>query len=390
MKPKKTDISAVAISVCLFAMAWRYYSLAVTRHVPRAFNEHISWAIMIAKGEYMAPHPGFSFAVIALHQLSGLSWERSAIILTCSHIVLTFWVLRFLLVRFMPAFSSPFLLELLALGLMVAAPIGLPYIDERTYSFAFPNRSTLLWRNATHTALQPYALLAFGLLWQLIEQLRRNVPISRYLPIAACLCLAVSSLMKPSLALTLIPTILLCVPVLLPREFTKWGVCALVLFPDVIVLLSQFYIGFINPLNSQHTDSVIIAPFAVWSSNNATPWLALLLSIVFPLYAFAIRRGRLQWPFFLAAINFLIALIPYSLLKEGVRGERNFEWSYWIGLQILFLVTLIELFVWREEASSGNAQQPSMPASWRIAFALFGAHVAFGLARFVRSMVYIR
>jgi hypothetical protein len=118
----------------------------------------------------------------------------------------------------------------------------------------------------------------------------------------------------------------------------------LVLLPVLIVLLGQLYIGFVNPLNSRHTDSVLIAPFAVWSSNNVTPWLALLLSIVFPLYVFAIRRGRLQWPFFLAAINFLIALIPYSLLKEGVRGDRNFEWSYWIGLQILFMVTLIELF----------------------------------------------
>jgi hypothetical protein len=338
----------------------------------------------------MAPHPGFPFAVIALHHVSGLSWETSAIILAGAHIVLTFWVLRFLLIRFMPASASPFLLELLALGLMVAAPIGLPYINERTYSFDFPNRSTLLWRNTTHTALQPYALLAFGLFWALIEQLRRNVPISLYLPIGASLCLAVSSLMKPSLALSLIPTIVLCVPVLLPRELRKWGVCALALLPVLVVLLGQVYIGFVDPLNSKHTDSVLIAPFQVWRSNNVTPWLAFLLSVLFPLYVFAIRRGRLQWPFVLAAINFLIAVIPYALLKERVRGERNLEWSYWIGLQILFMVTLIELFRWREESSSGNAERPAIPASWRIAFALFGAHVAFGLARFVRSMIYIR
>jgi hypothetical protein len=230
MKLKTLHLSTVAISVCLFAMAWHYYSLVVARHFPQVFNTHISWAIMIAKGEYMAPHPGFSFATIALHQLSGLSWERSAIILACAHIVLTFWVLRFLLIRFVPASASPFLLELLALGLMVAAPIGLPYIDEKTYSFAFRNRSTLLWRNSTHTAVQPYALLAFGLFWRLIEQLRRNVSISLYLPIGACLCLAVSSLMKPSLALTLIPTIVLCAPVLFPRESengesARWFCC---------------------------------------------------------------------------------------------------------------------------------------------------------------------
>jgi hypothetical protein len=55
-------------------MAWRYYWLAVARHFPRVFSNHISRAIETADGEYMAPHPGFPFAVIALREVSGLSW----------------------------------------------------------------------------------------------------------------------------------------------------------------------------------------------------------------------------------------------------------------------------------------------------------------------------
>lgn len=273
-----------------------------------------------------------------------------------------------------------------ALMAMLAGSIPLPLVDVTVYNYAHINRSFLLLRNATHTAMLPYGIAAFGLLARIIAAGQRNVAVGKGQYAALALLLLASALMKPSLAVALIPAagLYLRVTTTLPPRPKLLLVAAMA--PAALLVLLQFTFGFLhNPSGS----SVIHLQFdllRVWRDNNMYPLLSCLLATAFPLWMLWCRRP-LSMPARIAWAAFTLSLIPYVMLGEvadiSTSSDRDFEWSYLHTRQLVFIACIAEWWRWLREEHSRPASAALALRPLHIATLLLLAHAVSGYVRMV-------
>lgn len=365
--------TAALTSICIIlsAVAWDYISLK------GILPGHMRAVHQINSGMSLHIHFGVHLLSILLHRLSELPIKTAFHITVIFHIILTFLCLNFSL-RCLSAIrqqhTQGILYIFVALALMVIAPIGLPGLDEKTYCFSWYNRTTLLWRNPTHTAVQPYAIMAFCYAAIIINHYRNNETPKVRLLAAASTILLLSVLVKPSFALSFIPTMTLIMLSHWSRNKNILRICY-VIAPAALLMLAQAYFLFeYNPMG--RIRNVYFEPYTIWKRNNIYPLLTLLLATLYPLYIFILRYRHLQYFSIIAAVNFMLACLPYALLKET--GDRDFEWGFWYGLQLLFLAATVELHAWWQSKTSKKERYLCY-----IAVLLFVLHAGFGIARFI-------
>ena len=241
-----------------------------------------------------------------------------------------------------PAISAGFLALLALLSFAFSLPANSMYIGQLP-----PN----VFHNSTIVYLMPFALVLF---WFSAQYLRTaddrsllGVALGGVLNVAA----------KPSFVFPL----LVVFPLLALRRFritpAMWkaaGACALIVLALFIQYLYIYKGGATEKIyasagfGGEATSHVRIDPFRVWSHFSPNIPLSILVSLVFPLVAFAIyRRELMAYDLFRYAAALMgVSLVIFALLKEtGVREfQGNFAWQAMVCNYMLFLVILIRLW----------------------------------------------
>jgi hypothetical protein len=373
----RTVFYVLVTLLCLFWMwfAHRFYQAG------GLLSGHIHYAKEFDKGNFVIIHPGiFWINSILRHSLS-LSVTASLYYLLSVHVALTFCAIIWVLKLLDSGNTNSYMVIWAAMALMVVAPIGLPFLDSKVYDFTNYNRATFLLRNATHTAVLPYVIIAFGLLTKILKDQLETGGFSKIAAIAAGIALLISGFIKPSFASSIVPAIGLYV---ILNKGIPWSArfkIACILMPTLFLLAGQFVFHFIY--NSLYpVTRISFRPWAIWSENNQYPLLAFILATAFPLVVLFYRRNTLTIPILISWINLGIAIIPYSLfyIGENLPGDhRDFEWGYLQARQIVFLCSAVEWWRWLKD------EQSELPhARHRAIYGagiLLVAHAVFGCMR---------
>jgi len=309
---------------------------------------HQEFLDQINAGNYFAViHPGIYWLAVALNQLTAIPLHESLFRLLSLHFAATFFVTMIGLKLLDTDAADPYLIFFAAVAVMIAMPLGLPFLPPEVYNYSVDlTRVTLLLRNATHTAMQPYAIGAFCLTMAVIRKLKSG-EFATKMAVAASVLLFISVLMKPSFAFSFIPSLGLYL--LFKRSFSfndKLKVVAIAV-PAGWLLCGQFYINYIHPIGNFDLHSAVsFTPFEAWIFVNKKPLWALVTAILFPLMVLCCRLRKISEFTWIAWINLAIALIPQSLFWLG--GLDN-EWSYLDAREILFLCSIVEWWRWLKE-----------------------------------------
>lgn len=368
-----------AFALCLFA-GWTSYCYYEYGGMVKG---HIKFAKALYKGTDFVLHPGIFWLSGLVHDLTALSIRESLFILTSLHVALIipaiFWALRLLNYN---RIEPQWVLLALALAIMVVAPIGLPTLKPHIYDFPKHRRTVFLLRSATLMAMLPYAIIAFGFLTKVIQQQIAERTFDRKAAIAAAAALFISSLIKPSFAVSICPAVGLYV--LCKREI-PWRAkinIACILLPTSFLLLAQIGTGIVyNPMRP--VMSLEIAPFETWEHQNKNPLLAFILANAFSLFILGCRSNTLSSFSWIAWINLGISVAIYSLFAMNGPGDatRDLEWPYVTARQILCLCSAMELWKWLREKYSRPHQFFKSLGLQHIALILLITHTAFGYVR---------
>jgi len=377
-RAKSAVFATGLLAVFLVGFAHRFYAHN------GLIEMHNQFMARVHNGEYLPIlHPGIYWLSNIVSYVTTWPAQESLYGVLSIHAAFTLYAILWALRLLDTHPVDPYFLLLCALGIMIAAPVGLPLLNPGVYNFPAYARTAFLLRNATHVAVQPYAIAAFGLLGAIIGHTK---VFSWKSGLAAGILLWISALMKPSFALTIIPAILLYAFARPEYSSKDRARIIAILLPAALLILGQFYIGFVyNPLAAQ-TIHVMFKPWAVWSVNNQYPLLSLLLAIAFPAWVLIFRKNTLSAPTIIAWVNLAIAIIPFTLLYEvpgiSTSSDRDFEWSYLYAQQLLMLCSVMEWWRWlRDARQKKTSGLPEGLGAIHIAGLLFVAHAMTGYMR---------
>jgi len=207
-----------------------------------------------------------------------------------------------------------------------------------------------VWHNPTTIVLMPFCL---GLIIFFLNKKNNQIKSS----MIGSILLGLSVLVKPSFAMAFLPAIFVLA---ILKQFT-WRECIIYTIPTLVILSWQFFQTF-TPWGTMtidhHKTSVIFAPFLVWSGWTKTPVGSLLVSFAFPisfLYFFSnqIKNKNIM---LLSWLLVCISLALFFLLaEEGSKTlHGNFFWSTIPAVYLLFLVTIVELYLLEKPTPSSS------------------------------------
>jgi hypothetical protein len=371
MTARNCILRPVTLATGLLCIVWICVAYSYYQH-GGLIAPHVKFALGIHDGTLRILHPGIFWLASGFSNLSGLPVLESLYWLLSLHVALTLCALIFAL-RLLAPDTNEWMLFISAALLMVVSHIGFFGLDPSVYNFLPYHRNFIILRNATHTAMLPYAFVAFGLLCAVIKNHLDKNPYNQKQGLLCGVFLFAATLIKPSFCITLIPAVVLYLLAVYHADKKFLVHMALIFLPTALLLALQFYVGFVeNPQGK--VIGMGVDPWRVWAWNNHQPILSLFLALAFPLWI-ACYRGK-QFSFFtrIAWINLAISLVPYILLYE-TNNDRDFEWSHLHAKQIVFLCSVVEWWGWRKGAAS-TQKWPIM-----IGAALFLAHAMFGLVK---------
>jgi len=211
----------------------------------------------------------------------------------------------------------------------------LAVVDERFY-FGYIGLAN--YHNPTIQLLRPFALVLFILALRVFSTSKN----STWIIIFTALLSIFTALIKPNLAICLIPAlIVLCIFFLINKKEMDWKLCAFgFILPAVITLLWQYNINYAEVGNTNA--SIIFAPFieSIFSENL---FFKFLLSIFFPLLVLTVNYKSLiqDSALKLSWLTFLAGAAQVYLFAEGGSEFKagNFRWSAQIGLLLLFIAS---------------------------------------------------
>ena len=157
-----TALFTLLVGLFMGAYAWHFYTENSVILAHREFLERM-------QGEnnfFLLLHPGIYWLSILSARLTGLEPLQAMHIWLCLHAAALPLVLAATLRVLDGGYASRGMVLAGALMVMIAASIPLPLVDQSVYNFSHINRSFLLLRNATHTAMVVAAPFWQGLGWR--------------------------------------------------------------------------------------------------------------------------------------------------------------------------------------------------------------------------------
>jgi hypothetical protein len=286
----------------------------------------------------VSSNPGWTMMVLAVRNVLSIHHWKAAFIVQIANQVLLALVL-FILVKITSPDNNRWLAVVLPLGIMIATPFFLVALKDYRLYFGYIGINS--YHNPTTVALKPYALIVFCLSALALEKEKTSI----YLSIACLISVVISTLIKPSFIICLLPAVGIYFLVNMKRQKVfDWKMLMFCVFiPSVLVLASE-YLG----TYTEGDVSIIIKPFIVMKNSSDFLLVKFLLSIWFPLIVLiAYWKNALEhFPLRLAWLTFFFGASYTYLLAEG--GWRifhgNFTWSGEISLFILFVVSVLFFF----------------------------------------------
>lgn len=234
------------------------------------------------------------------------------------------------------------------------------------------------FHNATYLAARPFAVIAFFLAADILQEYEDQAGKLRWKYLAFSVILLVATMTKPSFTLILTSV---CGVIMLYRlmrskmkglkAFLQFGITFI---PTFLALLYQYRGVFTGGAGGEEK-GIGFGFLTAWGTATDNVFLSILLGIAFPLSVVLFQRMKVRanacllfsWQFYVTG---LISLI--FLYEKGYRlAHVNFAWGYMYGLFFLYMVSLITLV--RETRCRGQAL-------WQLVlqWSIFAAHVICG------------
>ncbi len=267
--------------------------------------------------------------------------------------------------------TVPFPAAVLALALLLAAPVALFSIDDKNLYFGYI--STTVFHNPTNAVVKPWALLlSLMILWVC----QRRVHLWQ---VGALALVSIIVLMaKPSYTTALLPGLgLVTLYRLYRRQPISW--MALILgigIPSVLILVWQYWFEFTNVVGENAIALRPLAGMEIFTPIITMPF-KLVASLAFPLavlagYTRAVRRDlyvTMSWVIFGVAAMYLYLFVETERMHAG-----NFYWGAQIGMFNLFTANWLLLL-----------RQERTRRFWLVVF-VFSLHVVSGIIWYAASM----
>jgi hypothetical protein len=277
---------------------------------------------------------------------------------------------------------------LMALSLMIAAPIALYVNDDHQFYFGYIGIN--VWHNPTVLAAKPWGVIIFILIAATLinpadmpSAARRTIR-TNWLRIAmpTAVVVIIGTLAKPSFLIALIPAV---ISMAAYRQISRqskvpWNLLLFsLLLPAAVVLLWQARV-YGQLTGGSHAK---FAPLATLSSMSNHLGMKFLLSILFPVvgYLLSFSAGRPRPRLNLAWLTFICgAMLTYLVTESRRTSHGNFLWSAQLALFVLFFettrcVTEMTMLRWR-----AGAKRRVGIMSAAVCAIVFLAHVVYGIA----------
>jgi hypothetical protein len=319
---------------------------------------HIQFALDLALGKSMPPHPLFHALLFALTGDHASAAPGMAALLLALAIAARAWLTTDVLMA-----EANRLAPLTVLVLCICLGLALPLPNWWGGDLVIGQPSSNVWHSPTFLLAVPFALWLFGLATQLIDQ-----PGARLAALTG-IAMALSLLAKPNYVLAFAP----CFgPAALVSVWRAWregrlqvvealAVLALTFGPAVAVMARQ-------ALWLQTTHPVFLCPFVVWQQHSRHILASIVLGTAFPLAAVICYplRANADRTLMLAWSTLAVAIATFALLAETSGGDANWGWGCHLATAVLFVISTT--FVLRQ------------PADWRrvACLSVLACHAASG------------
>jgi len=336
---KKYLIQAAILLIFTFLIFFPINLTKIAFHDVTDFGTHMEIARDINENpkfwSQVASHPCWQMMVLTVKNIFSIRMWQAALMVQMGAQVLLAMILYLLISNALPA-SKSWLSVLLTLALMIAAPVFLFVFEDGLYYFGYLGING--YHNPTSNVLKPFALMVFGYAVTLINGEEKRYSLIHI--IASAFLVILSSLIKPSFTICLMPALGILIMIrFLRQEPLDWRFAIFgFILPAIAVSGYQYLITY-----TSDEIGIIFQPFTV--ARNLSGRLApkFILSIWFPLLVqiFYWKKAVRDSHMILAWLAFLFGIFFTYFLEEGGwrMGHGNFTWSGEIANFILFVTT---------------------------------------------------
>lgn len=227
---------------------------------------------------------------------------------------------------------------LASLIVMLVGPIFLFTYPERQY-FGYVNGNP--YHSPTYLLMRPFALLFFVCFTDHLF----TKP-SWKSTLVCCGAILAATLAKPNYTLSILPSIVVTLLLLLKKyklyELNKRLILFAVILMPIVTLISQYIIMY----TGDRGDRIIFSPFEailLQTPNVQSVVVFSFLSILFPIGILFTNwnKHKESFPFVLAWVNLVVSIIyAFCLAEQADMASLNFWWTPAIAVFILFFISI--------------------------------------------------
>lgn len=287
---------------------------------------------------------------------------------------------------------SVFAVSLLSIALTIAGPITV-WVNDMMMGYI----NTVVYHNPTLIALRLFAIPVSLLALKVFSGTSyRDANHRRYTTLLCASVILFATQVKPSYTIVLIPG---CCAFAAWRTLrglrVDWKLLVLgICLPGVFMLGLQYLISYINFDDGSTIALGVFVAIEYWAPYWRIP-LQLALSLAFPLTVYLLYFAEAKRHLYLNlswAVFAVSALVTYCVYESGYRTHHgNFVWNSYITAFVLMFASV--QFLVQQYALPRLACPPDrrrMPSIRSLKFCIssvvFGAHVFFGIAYYIRFM----
>lgn len=238
------------------------------------------------------------------------------------------------------------------------------------------------FHNATYLAARPFAVIAFFLGAEILQEYEENTRWMRPKYALFGLILLVATMTKPSFTLVLVSVFGVIMLWRLCRSkgkgmkaFWQLGIYFIPTFLDLLYQYRDVFVG-----SPEAGDKGIgLGLLTAWGTVTDNVPLSVLLGIAFPITVLVFQKFRFRedgrlcfaWQLYIASLFMLM-----FLYEKGYRMKHiNFSWGYMYGMFFLYVASILRL---AEETRRRSQPLWQLVAQWSV----FGIHLICGLDYF--------
>jgi len=347
------------VFVFLFSLGLYIFYGQVFSGFPSDIGAHIRHVNRIMEGDELnVAYPLWHFLVYYCSKLINITVKEGAVLVTAINLVLIglviFSITKHYLTKLNLGFTdrqTDILLLAISVVLIISTAVYVPFFNENQYVGQIHSG---VWHNVTLLIVKPFALLSFffTVLYFDNRSLRTGF--------VAVLVTLLSIYAKPSYIIVFLPTLFIFYVISLVRQaniktlntsfgFTdsikKYKHQLIFLFILSLLSITLLWHQYTNVYSDSNESKIIVDFMGVWSLYTPNAMGSIIVSYLFPLAVLFLVPSKTSNAYLLALLLNIVSVLMFALFAEsGPRYEHgNFGWSQQIVIQILFLVSIVEL-----------------------------------------------